>query len=303
MKSSKLFIVRPLGGSSYAYGGAETGTGESNIGNHALNMLDQVDVYLANHTPNGSEQFLVWGGVNDVISAYFISPTEPNLSQSVANLSQLITSLVDVGGADFMVLNMFPLDVTPFGLSLSLSLRVNISQDVSDFNQLLAEEVDRLKLERGLSIEYVDVHSRFLERMVDPEAFGFTNITEPAWDEDTGEIVSNPEEYMFWDIVHPTTKTHELLATIPDPADFDDDGDVDGFDFLKWQRGESPIPLSQSDLADCRANFGNPSLAATAGIPEPSTLLLGAMAVVGLLMRRTNSTDNRSLYCLRSMPR
>ena len=38
-------------------------------------------------------------------------------------------------------------------------------------------------------------------------------------------------------------------------GDFDGDGDSDGFDFLKWQRGESPNPLSQEDLAYWKANF------------------------------------------------
>ena len=40
------------------------------------------------------------------------------------------------------------------------------------------------------------------------------------------------------------------------PGDNDHDFDVDGFDFIKWQRGESPNPLSQSDLDDWEANYG-----------------------------------------------
>ena len=39
-------------------------------------------------------------------------------------------------------------------------------------------------------------------------------------------------------------------------GDFNGDGTVDGFDFLKWQRGESPDALSQSDLAAWEANYG-----------------------------------------------
>ena len=40
------------------------------------------------------------------------------------------------------------------------------------------------------------------------------------------------------------------------PGDYDDDFDVDGLDFLIWQEGESPNPLSQSDLAAWEANYG-----------------------------------------------
>jgi len=61
-------------------------------------------------------------------------------------------------------------------------------------------------------------------------------------------------------------------------GDFNGDNDVDGFDFLAWQRGESPNPLSQSDLNDWEANYGTtPSLAAATSVPEPTALLLGLM--------------------------
>ena len=39
-------------------------------------------------------------------------------------------------------------------------------------------------------------------------------------------------------------------------GDFDNDGDVDGNDFLEWQRGNSPDPLSAADLAAWQSNYG-----------------------------------------------
>ena len=62
-------------------------------------------------------------------------------------------------------------------------------------------------------------------------------------------------------------------------GDFDGDGDVDGADFLAWQRGESPSPLSASDLAIWRDNYGNSALSATQSVPEPSSLLLAAICL------------------------
>jgi hypothetical protein len=64
------------------------------------------------------------------------------------------------------------------------------------------------------------------------------------------------------------------------PGDFDMDTDVDGHDFLLWQRGLSPSPLSATDLADWRSNFGAPLPPATA-VPEPTALNLVGL-VVGL---------------------
>ena len=80
------------------------------------------------------------------------------------------------------------------------------------------------------------------------------------------------------------------LAIVPDlPGDFDLDGDVDGFDFIKWQRGESPNSLSQSDLADWDVNYGTvaPLSATSTAVPEPSSaVLLIALVAIRTLARR-----------------
>jgi hypothetical protein len=76
-------------------------------------------------------------------------------------------------------------------------------------------------------------------------------------------------------------------------ADFDDDQDVDGNDFLRWQRGlgspgtnangdaNGDGQVNATDLAIWKTAFGGP--AATA-VPEPSSVLLGLGA--GLFCRR-----------------
>lgn len=72
------------------------------------------------------------------------------------------------------------------------------------------------------------------------------------------------------------------------PGDFDIDIDVDGYDFLKWQRGESPNPLSASDLAAWEASYGTvpPLTANSLAVPEPSiAVLLIALAAVSILPR------------------
>jgi hypothetical protein len=85
-----------------------------------------------------------------------------------------------------------------------------------------------------------------------------------------------------------------------DNADFDGDGDVDGQDFLTWQRGlgltnQSPTAgdadgdgnITATDLNIWIAQFGQGSTAVTA-IPEPATALLatGLLAVLGKRRRK-----------------
>lgn len=72
------------------------------------------------------------------------------------------------------------------------------------------------------------------------------------------------------------------------PGDFDADGDVDGDDFMDWQRGNSPDPLSAGDLGDWQANYGTPLVAASQAVPEPAPLSLLAFSfAIALFHRRS----------------
>ncbi|MEO2048381.1 MAG: hypothetical protein ABGX16_17655 [Pirellulales bacterium] len=90
-----------------------------------------------------------------------------------------------------------------------------------------------------------------------------------------------------------------------DDADFDGDGDVDGFDFLIWQResgasGQSPFSpgdangdgnINDVDLAIWHGQFGVAPLSAiTSAVPEPMGL---ATMVLGLLSLAVYSTRRR----------
>lgn len=75
----------------------------------------------------------------------------------------------------------------------------------------------------------------------------------------------------------------EFLGPDTLSGDFDGDGDVDGRNFLAWQRGESPQPGSAEDLADWTNNYGTAnSLSAAVIVPEPTSAIL--VLVISLLM-------------------
>jgi hypothetical protein len=81
-------------------------------------------------------------------------------------------------------------------------------------------------------------------------------------------------------------------ASAPADADVDNDGDVDGRDFLIWQRGNGTASgatngqgdangdgaVNAADLAAWRGRFGAAASAATAAVPEPATVSLGLVA-------------------------
>jgi hypothetical protein len=75
-------------------------------------------------------------------------------------------------------------------------------------------------------------------------------------------------------------------------GDFDLDGDVDGGDFLVWQRGLG-TQFDAGDLADWRMNYGTGGANASAGaVPEPMSqgLIVVASLALGLARRKRKSS-------------
>lgn len=91
-----------------------------------------------------------------------------------------------------------------------------------------------------------------------------------------------------------------IVSAAVDDADFDGDGDIDGADFLTWQRGvggangtdladgnaNGDAFIDGDDLAIWEAQFGTATVA-VGSVPEPSTALIALLAApLALLTRR-----------------
>lgn len=126
------------------------------------------------------------------------------------------------------------------------------------------------------------------------DAEGFTTIS-PGDSWNLGPLFSGGTEGLDFNFLmrgeeesSPGIVVYEAFVGLA--GDFDHDGDVDGDDFLLWQRGGSPNPLSADDLSDWEANYGissnNPLAAANQAVPEPATgLLFVLFAFVGSCRR------------------
>ncbi|MEH2092733.1 SGNH/GDSL hydrolase family protein [Nostoc sp.] len=207
---------------NFAFGGATTGT--ENIGLATLpGLQQQINNFVAgNETADPNALYIIWAGTNDYLSYFFDG--EPNPSNTVANLSTALTSLVADGAKDIMVVNLPDLGKSPF--ANFTSQRSNLfSTFSSEHNSSLNTELQVLsqQLSPDINIIELNVNSLFDRIVAAPEEFGFTNVTNSCISEDlsvvpidipTQQVSCNPKEFLFWDGVHPTTTAHKLIGEL-----------------------------------------------------------------------------------------
>lgn len=68
---------------------------------------------------------------------------------------------------------------------------------------------------------------------------------------------------LIWGSALPSN--HPYFYLVSEPGDFDGDSDVDGRDFLKWQRGESSNPLSAADLSTWQIKYDMSNIISVSG--------------------------------------
>jgi phospholipase/lecithinase/hemolysin len=178
-------------------------------------MDAQVLAYLRQRSPARDDLFVLWGGAND----FFLGQTNP--AAPVTFIRDQILALADAGAENFLVVNL----PRNFGNS---PLNSGLMAHAERFNFHLALALDEVRsTHEALTIIEFDYYSLFEEVRADPGAFGFRNSVNPAClncATVNQTLVPNPDEYFFWDDVHPTGAAHRLIgvaahsALVPEPS-------------------------------------------------------------------------------------
>ena len=197
-------------GDNYAVGGATTGRDNSNDGLFGLTfpgLHDQIDAFEARSGTDDHARalFVVWAGANDFFVALQTgTPPQQLIGEGVANTVQAIVRLRQRGARHILVVNVPDLGVTPYAREAGLS--VPITQLCGAYNQVLAGALDSLAA-AGVPTIRVDAFATLRAMVEQAATYDFANVTQAFLA--TG---GNPEGYLFWDQVHPTTRGHTVLA-------------------------------------------------------------------------------------------
>ena len=157
-------VASTSGGTNYSWGGGTTGS----IPGLGVDIDVQVDTYLQNYTPGGTELFVVLGGINDSFLG------QRNASVAVNKLMASISRLSDAAARHFLVGNL------PVNVGIYESLNEQLKVFAPSFNERLWSALDELQANsNGVSVHKFDFYSLYNNIVGNPSGFGLTDITHP----------------------------------------------------------------------------------------------------------------------------
>jgi hypothetical protein len=171
-----------------------------------------------------------------------------------------------------------------------LEVTVDLTVQIDPVKNFIAGANDVLPGNVEVGFNYYQISTGFFEPQGEDFVSGATNFNVEVLFNDTNITHTSIDD----DLRLFARITANILANLnPYSADYDEDGDVDGRDFLVWQRGGSPRSLSADDLSLWQAQYGSVGLnAQSVAVPEPRTLVL-LLAIPPLALTRSTSLRSR----------
>lgn len=207
------------GSVNYAFGGARTDGAMSPPG-----MQVQLQAYLLNGGTFGANDLVsILGGANNIFQAIQTVATTPMADpigyltmesmDAAAEINGLVDAVAGAGAGTVLVWNLPNLAATP-------QFRGGPAQGLaaaggSTFNAALRQGVAGVAAANAESnIIFVDLETASAFFAANPGLFGVTNATDPCFNQTAMTVCANPEDYFYFDGVHPTSTGHQALANL-----------------------------------------------------------------------------------------
>lgn len=227
------------GGTGYAVGGARSryhvfdnpGSGFNPLTDDSLfpqfSLLGQRDALLSDTAGalDPGALYTVWVGSNDVADAFRLGgDAGALLDRAAGDIVDVVADLIAAGAEHLLVPNVPNLGLVPEVLPFGPDAQALASWLAQQLNDLVDQGLASL----AANIIRLDTFSFLTTLVNDPAEFGLPslNVTGACFTGYVGEsgtVCSNPENYAFWDRLHPSAVTHRELGrlasvAVPEPA-------------------------------------------------------------------------------------
>lgn len=196
--------------------------------------------------------FVIWVGGNDYLGvgeSPDVGRDDPEFAtmNTIKYIESNSIALIKAGAKNLLFINMPDLSKTPFAAAMKPSYIKNEAVLAKLHNQKMADMVRRLRgVYPSLNIMLFDVFDYVEDATNHPEAYGLTNVKDACFTgkyyfaqaDASNELLSQfgkgeylspalqdayqvrgvetkcsqPDQYLYWDRVHPTTKMNKLLS-------------------------------------------------------------------------------------------
>ena len=180
-----------------------------------VDLQGQIGRYLTSHQGDPNALYILWAGHNDLFGWTFSPPASPEtvINNGVQNTLQAVQTLRNAGARHIVVLSLADVGVTPIMRGAPIS-REAVSAVCASYNQALEAALQGLET-AGVPTIRINGFGWFRNIVASPAEFGFVNVTDEfLLDWYLPRAGANPAEYFFWDLVHPTTRGHRVMADI-----------------------------------------------------------------------------------------
>lgn len=214
-----------LGGTNYAYGGAQTGLDGSDVPfvpGFPFSMRTQLNSYLGatGNVADPHALYVVAGGGNNVRAALEaiaagadpLATSASTVANYASDMAGLVASLKGAGAQHVLVLNTPNFGLTPLANAMGVSAEATGLSWAMD-NALAGALA-------GSGVKTFDMFSFLTTAVAAGPASGFSN-----WTDACGAAISacDVNTSLFWDAIHPTALAHQQLANavlavaVPEP--------------------------------------------------------------------------------------